>query len=73
MYLSVAVGGDRVGGAEVRERGAVGEEAERGIPLALGVLDAVSCVHIHLLMTGVCSQERSPSCVSSPSELQRVT
>ena len=64
MYLSAAVGG-----AVVRGR-AAGEGAERRIPLVLGVLDAVSCVHLHLLMTGVCSQERFASCVRSPSELQ---
>ena len=69
MYLSVTVGGDRVGGAVVREK-ATGEGAERGIPLVLGVLDTVMYVHLDLLMTDVCSQERSASCVRSPSELQ---
>ena len=69
MYLSVTVGGDRVGGAVVREK-ATGEGAERGIPLVLGVLEAVMYVHLDLLVTDVCSEEMSASCVRSPSELQ---
>ena len=79
MYLSVAVGGDRVGGDRVggdRVGGAVvrgkaaGEGAERRIPLVLGVLDAVMYVHLDLLVTDVCPQERPASCVNSPSKLQ---
>ena len=59
IYLAVAVGVDRVGGAVVWGRWASGEGAEREIPLVPGILEAVMCVHLDLLETGVCSQERS--------------
>ena len=37
------------------------------------VLDIMVCVHLDLLVTGVCSQERAVSCMSSCAQLQWVT
>ena len=62
MYLA-AVGGDRVGGAVVRRRGAAGGGVEGGIAIVLGVvLEAMVCVCRELLVTVVCSSGRSASC-----------
>ena len=70
MYLAAAVGGDRWGRwAVLQGRGAVGMELERGVPCVLRVLEMVS-EYLDLLVTGVCSHEKSASGVSSSSQLQ---
>ena len=70
MYLAAAVGGDRWGRwAVLQGREAVGMELERGVPCVLRVLEMVS-EYLDLLATGVCSNEKSASCVSSSSQLQ---
>ena len=74
-YLASDVGGDRVGGAVLGGRRLVVEGLTGGMFFVLEVLDTMvcTCVHLDLLVTGVCSQERAASCVSSSAVLQWVT
>ena len=43
------------------------------MPPHIEALDTTLCVHLDLLVTGVCSRERAASCVSSCARLQWVT
>ena len=70
MYLAGDVGGDRVGGAVVWGRRLVAEGLEGGVSFVLDAFDTMVCVHLDLLVTGMCSQERSASCASSSAQLQ---
>ena len=72
-YLVGDVGGDRVGRAVLGERQLIAEGLEVGVFFVLEALDIMVCVHLDLLVTGVCSQERAVSCVSSCAQLQWVT
>ena len=71
-YLVGDVGGDRVGGAVFGGR-QVAEGLKGGMLFVLEALNTMVCVHLDLLVTGVCSQERAVSCVSSCAQLQWVT
>ena len=71
MYLAAAVGGDRWGRwAVLQGRRAVGMELERGVPCVLRVLEVMVSEYLGLLEIGLCSYEKSASCVSSSSQLQ---
>ena len=71
-HLVGDVGGDRVGGAVFGGRQLVAEGLRGGMLFVLEALDTTVCVHLDLVMTGVCSQERAGSCVSSCARLQWV-
>ena len=66
-YLAGDVGGDRVGETEFAER------LKGEMFLVLEAFDTTVCVHLDLLLTDVCSQERAAPCVSSCAGLQWVT
>ena len=70
-YLVGDVGGDRVGGAVFGGR-QVAEGLKGGMLFVLEALNMV-CVHLDLVVTGVCSLERAVSCESSCARLQWVT
>ena len=72
-HLAGDVGGDRVRGAVLGGRRLVAEGLKGGMLLVLEALDTMACVHLDLVVTGVCSQERAASCVSSCVQLQWVT
>ena len=76
MYMCTClagdVGGDRVGGAVFGGR-QVAEGLKRRMLFVLEALDTTMCVHLYLVVTGVCSLERAVSCVSSCAQLQWVT
>ena len=72
-HLAGDVGGERVGGAVLGGRRLVVEGLNGGMLFVLEALDTMVCVHLDLLVTGVCSQERAVSCVSSCARLQWVT
>ena len=65
MYLAGVVGGDRVRGAVVWGRQLVAEGLEGGVSFVWDAFDTMLWVHPDLLVTGMCSQERAASCVSS--------
>ena len=71
-YLASDVGGDRVRGAVLGGRRLV-VEGLKGMLFVLEALDTMLCVHLDLLVTGVCSWERAASGVSSCARLQWVT
>jgi len=73
MYLAGVVRGDKVGGAVVWGRRLVAEGLEGGVSFVLDAFDAMLWVHLDLLATGMCSQERAASCLSSSAQLQWVT
>ena len=73
MYLAGVVGGDRVGGPVVWGRQLVAKGLEGLVSCVLDAFDAMLWVHLDLLVTGVCSQERAASCASSSAQLQWVT
>ena len=70
MYLAAAVGGEGVGMAALHASGAVGIKLMVRILLGLRVLEVMVSEYLDLLATGVCSYEKSASCVSSSSQLQ---
>ena len=70
-YLVGDVGGDRVGGAVLGGR-QVAEGLKGGMLFVLEALNTMVCVHLDLVVTGVCSQGRAGSCVSSCARLQWV-
>ena len=70
MYLASDVGGDRVGGAVLGGRRLVVEGLKGGMFFVLEALGTMVCVHLDLLVTGVCSQERVAPGVSSCARLQ---
>ena len=72
-YLASDVGGGRVGGAVLGGRRLVVEGLNGGMFFVLEALDTTMCVHLDLVVTGVCSQERAASCVRSCAQLQWVT
>ena len=72
-HLAGDVGGDRVRGAVLGGRRLVAEGLKGGMLFVLEALDTMACVHLDLLVTGVCSQERTAPCVSSCTRLQWVT
>ena len=67
-YLASTVGGAVLGGGRL-----VAEGLKGGMFFVLEALETTVRVHLDLLVTGVCSQERSASCVSSCAQLQWVT
>ena len=71
-YLVGDVGGDRVGGAVLGGR-QVAEGLKGGMLFVLEALNTMVCVHLDLVVTGVCSQKRAVSCVNSRAQLQWVT
>ena len=72
-YLAGDVGEDRVGETEFGGRRLVAERLKGEMFLVLEALDTTVCVHLDLLLTDVCSQERAAPCVSSCAGLQWVT
>ena len=62
-----------MGRAVLGGRRLVVEGLSGGMFFVLEALDIMMCVHLDLLVTGVCSQERAASCVSSCAQLQWVT
>ena len=67
------MGGDNEWGAVFGGRRLVVEGLKRGMFFVLEALDTMVCVHLDLLVTGVCSQERAASYVRSCAQLQWVT
>ena len=72
-YLASDVARNRVGRAVLGGRRLVVEGLNGGMFFVLEALDTMVCVHLDLVVTGVCSWERVGSCVGSCARLQWVT
>ena len=62
-----------MGGAALGGRRLVAEGLKGGMFFVLEALNTMVCVHLDLLVIGVCSQARAASCVGSCAQLQWVT